>query len=131
MGYKDQKTRRHGESEVWRVRVREGDGLWVNLVHVCVSECCVCICVQDILGSEWNVFVSHSRPKISGASTFYGQCSIMDFSGNRITSLVGLESCLELLELSISENRITRIGECGAIMHTQKVVCTFCMPSMQ
>ncbi|KAL5502540.1 hypothetical protein EMCRGX_G009336 [Ephydatia muelleri] len=29
------------------------------------------------------------RPKISGASTFYGQCSIMDFSGNRITSLVG------------------------------------------
>ena len=86
MGYKDQKTRRRGESEVWRVRAREGDGLWVNLVHVCVSECCVCICVQDILGSEWNVFVSHSRPKISGASTFYGQCSIMDFSGNRITS---------------------------------------------
>ena len=89
------------------------------------------MCVQDILTSEWNVFVSHSRPKISGASTFYGQCSIIDFSGNRITSLVGLESCLKLLELSISENRITRIGVCGAIMHTQKVVCTFCMPSMQ
>ena len=49
----------------------------------------------------------------------------MDLSGNRITSLVGLEGCPGLLELSVSENRITRTGECGAHDMCTVMVCTY------
>ncbi len=34
----------------------------------------------------------------------------LDLSENRLPSIHGLENCIELLELCLDDNRITRIG---------------------
>ena len=43
---------------------------------------------------------------------FLDNIRFVDLSGNRLTSLTGLEDCPGLLELNVSENRITRISKC-------------------
>lgn len=37
--------------------------------------------------------------------------TFLDISDNRLSSLYGLDSCKKLLELTVDENRIARIGK--------------------
>lgn len=77
---------------------------------------CVSVCV---LAGERSVLSLPSLPQANALEQLgemaccMANIRFMDLSGNRITSLVGLEGCPGLLELSISENRITRTSKCG------------------
>ena len=45
--------------------------------------------------------------------------TFLDLSENRLASIHGLETCRELLELNLNENRIARIGLLIIYLHVQ------------